>query len=97
MEFNTIDLDDEAYDQLKAEKREGESFSDTIKRITGEVITDWQHRIGKYNGEQADAFANAVQRSRETTNHGLAQRQHEINAMRDTGNTDREDGDGTNR
>ena len=80
MGTKTIGLDTEAYDQLKAEKREDESFSDTVKRITGEVTSDWRHSIGKYSGEQADAFANAVQRGREATNYGLAQRQREVNA-----------------
>lgn len=81
MGTKTIGLDDEAYDRLDAEKREGESFSDTIKRITDEVATDWRHSIGKYSGEQADAFAEAVRESRETTNHGLSQRQREINSL----------------
>jgi predicted CopG family antitoxin len=78
METKTIRLDSEAYDRLKAEKREDESFSDTVKRITR--ATDWQRSLGKYSGERADEFANAVQMGREATNHGLAQRQREANA-----------------
>jgi predicted CopG family antitoxin len=81
MGTKTIGLDTEAYDQLKAEKREDESFSDTVKRIIEEVSSDWRHSIGKYSGEQADEFANAVQRGREATNYGLAQRQGGVNAM----------------
>ena len=34
MGSKTVGLDDEAYDRLEAQKREGESFSDTVKRIT---------------------------------------------------------------
>jgi predicted CopG family antitoxin len=81
MGTKTIGLDDEAYDRLKAEKREGESFSDTVKRIASEVSADWRHSIGKYSGEQADVFADAVRKSRETTSHGLAHRQREANEL----------------
>ena len=76
-----IGLDDEAYERLKAEKREGESFSDTVKRITSEVATDWRHSIGKYSGDQADAFEDAVRKSREATDQGLAHRRREVNDL----------------
>lgn len=81
MGTKTIGLDDEAYNQLKAEKREGESFSDTVKRITGEVSSDWKHSIGKYENEKSREFEKAVRRSHEATNHGLAHRQHEANEL----------------
>lgn len=80
MGTKTIGLDDEAYERLKAEKREGESFSDTVKRITDEVSADWRHSLGKYAGEDADAFAEAVRESRETTDRGLARRQDDATA-----------------
>ena len=34
MDVKTVGLDRDAYDRLRAEKREGESFSDVVKRIT---------------------------------------------------------------
>lgn len=80
MATKTIGLNDEAYERLKAEKRDGESFSDTVKRLTGEVAADWRHSIDKYGGERAETFAEAVQESREATNQGLARRQREADA-----------------
>jgi hypothetical protein len=76
-----IDLDDEAYDRLEAQKREGEGFSDTVKRITEEVAADWRHSIGTHDGDRAAAFADAVERSHETTNHGLAARRRNVDTM----------------
>lgn len=63
----TIDLNDEAYERLQAEKREDESFSDTINRITEEAgeetSSDWREGLGKYSGEEAEAFEEAVRNS----------------------------------
>jgi predicted CopG family antitoxin len=36
MSTKTVSLSEEAYEQLKQRKKEGESFSDTFKRLTGE-------------------------------------------------------------
>jgi predicted CopG family antitoxin len=36
MGTETIRLDDEAYERIAERKREGESFSDVVKRIAGE-------------------------------------------------------------
>ena len=75
MGTKTIGLDDEAYERLKAQKREGESFSDTVKRITEAVSSDWREGFGRLDDETADRIAAAVAESRESTGRGLADRQ----------------------
>ena len=62
----TIGLDDEAYERLEAQKREGESFSDTVKRITEAVASDWREGFGHLDGETADRIA-AVARTMDAT------------------------------
>ena len=80
----TIGLDDEAYERLKAQKREGESFSDTVKRITEVVASDWREGFGRLDDETADRIAAAVAESRESTGRGLADRQQRaLEAMTD--------------
>ena len=73
----TIGLDQETYDRLRAEKRAGESFSDTVKRLTDEVAADWRHGLGKYE-DQAAEFETAVRHAAESTAEGLARRQDEV-------------------
>ncbi|USZ67465.1 antitoxin VapB family protein [Halorussus salilacus] len=48
MGTKTISLADDAYDRLKAEKREGESFSDVVRRLTEGV------ELGEYYGVLSD-------------------------------------------
>lgn len=44
MATKTISLDEAAYERFRAEKREGESFSDVVKRLAGE--RSWREVAG---------------------------------------------------
>ena len=67
MGTKTIGLDDEAYERLRAQKRDGESFSDTVKRITEAVASDWREGFGRLDDETADRVAAAVARTMDAT------------------------------
>ncbi len=51
MTTKTISLDEEAYERLKARKKEGESFSETVKRLAGE--RSWNEVTGILSEEEA--------------------------------------------
>jgi len=70
MATKTISLDEEAYERLKAHKREGESFSDVVKRIAGE--RSWNEVAGILSADEAEQLEAVIEegrtRSRERRN-----------------------------
>jgi predicted CopG family antitoxin len=74
MGTKTIGLDEEAYERLRAEKREDESFSDVVKRVTGVVSADWRRSFGKY-GDSGVELERAARASRDRRGEGLGARQ----------------------
>ena len=62
MGTKTISLDDEAYERLKAHKREGESFSTVVKRLAGE--RSWREVAGIWADDTAD-LEGAIESGRE--------------------------------
>lgn len=69
MGTTTISLRDEAYRRLTAEKREGESFSDVVLRLTD--AADTEQRIEELAGGLSQGFAEDVERSSEVVRDSL--------------------------
>lgn len=74
MGTKTIGLDEEAYERLRAEKREDESFSDVVKRVTAEIHTDWRRGFGKYAGADGERLERVARESRDRRGRGFAGR-----------------------
>ena len=63
MSAKTISLDEEAYERLKAHKRDGESFSDVIKRILDE--RSWTEVAGILSEAEAAELESLVRAGRD--------------------------------
>lgn len=62
MPTKTISLDEEAYERLDARRREGESFSEVIKRIAGE--RSWREVAGILSSEEAATLEATIRQGR---------------------------------
>ena len=75
MGSKTITVTEEAYKRLKAHKREGESFTDTLLRLAGE-------RGGRWDGygslRDTDGFREAVEEGRKTFDEDATDRHQRI-------------------
>lgn len=78
MGTKTVGIKDEVYDRLAAEKREDESFTDTIDRLIDTATSDWRQGFGRYSGEDGEEFERIVTESRTDHAAGLAHRQNEV-------------------
>lgn len=78
MATKTIGIKTEVYERLAAEKREDESFTDTIDRLLEAATADWRHGFGRYGEAESDdleQFVTTVQREHAE---GFARRQDEV-------------------
>ncbi|SIQ69476.1 Predicted antitoxin, CopG family [Haladaptatus litoreus] len=62
MGAKNISLDNEAYEKLRVKKREGESFSDVVKRLAGE--RSLLEIAGILSDEEADELWDAIEERR---------------------------------
>ena len=62
MGTKTMSLDEEAYERLKARKKEGESFSETVKRLAGE--RSWNEVVGILSEDEATDLEAAIEAGR---------------------------------
>jgi len=77
MGTKTIGLREDAYERLKARKREDESFTDLVERLLDEATADWREGFGTLEAEEMDDLEQAVERARAQTSDGLARRQRD--------------------
>ncbi|ERH03072.1 MAG: hypothetical protein J07HN6_00075 [Halonotius sp. J07HN6] len=62
MAAKTVSLDEEAYEQLRARKKEGESFSEVVKRLAGE--RSWSEVTGILTESEAADLETAIESGR---------------------------------
>jgi predicted CopG family antitoxin len=70
MGTKTIGVTEEVYDRLAAEKRDDESFTDTLARLIDETTADWRRGFGRYG--DGEGFERTVADSRNDHAAGLA-------------------------
>jgi len=92
MGTKTIGLREDAYERLKARKREGESFTELVERLLDEATADWRDGFGTLPADETDELEQVVRNSRNRTSEGVATRQR--NALEDL-STVTEDSDET--
>jgi predicted CopG family antitoxin len=62
---------------LKAQKRDDESFTDTVERLLEEAGTDWREGFGTLSTADAEELERAAERSRRQSTEGLTDRQRD--------------------
>ena len=72
MGTKTIGVTEEVYDRLAAEKRDDESFTDTLARLIDETTADWRRGFGRYGDADGSEFERTVADSRGDHASGLA-------------------------
>lgn len=74
MTTKTIGVREEVYERLSAEKREDESFSDTINRLVEDAQSDWRKSFGKLE-DGGEELEEVMKKQREDLSESSAERQ----------------------
>ena len=77
MSSKNITLKEEAYESLKAHKRDDESFSDVVLRLSGKNKDIWKG-FGMLSDEEADAVRGHVEDVRDQIDEDFTERQDEL-------------------
>ena len=77
MGTKTIGLQDDAYERLKARKREDESFTDLVNRLLDESTPNWREGFGTLPEDETAEFKSIAEQVRRVSGEGLAVRQEE--------------------
>ena len=77
MAKKTIGIREEVYERLKAQKRDDESFTDTVERLLEESATDWRSGFGSLGTAEAEELERIAERSRQQSTEGLTDRQRD--------------------
>jgi predicted CopG family antitoxin len=75
MGTKTIGLREDAYERLKARKREDESFTDLVNRLLDESTADWREGFGSLSTDEAADLEAFSREARKALGTGLADRQ----------------------
>lgn len=81
MGTKTIGIRDDAYERLKARKRDDESFTDLVNRLLDETEASWREGFGTLDADEVEELEHLVKASREQMSGGLAARQHETSKI----------------
>lgn len=74
MPTKTIGLRQDVYEQLKARKRDDESFTDLVDRLLAETTPDWREGFGTLPEDDAAELDALASELREYAGSGLAAR-----------------------
>lgn len=91
MGTKTIGLREDAYERLKARKREDESFTELVNRLLDESTPDWREGFGSLPSDEAAELEEFAKEAREGLGTGLASRQLEaVEALTEVESDDEE-------
>lgn len=81
MGTKTIGLQEDAYERLKARKREDESFTELVNRLLDESKPDWREGFGTLSEGETSELEGISEKVRHASGEGLEARQDDAIAV----------------